>query len=573
MAEAARAVKPDDETISRQRLAADPAVSAFVSANAGSGKTYVLATRVIRLLLDGVDPSKLLCLTYTKTAAAEMKGRIFKRLGGWVTMDDAALRKELVSVQGREPKRDTMVLARTLFARSLEAPGGLKIQTIHAFCEALLHRFPLEANVAGHFELLDDYRAEAIIAEAKRAVLGGVARPPYLVDAIDDILTTHGEAKFDALLTNIIARRRELAMFFAGSGLANERQRLVRQALGVDEHATEASILKQAWPLPWFGEAQNVEAILAHEASQTRTTIREFARNVRSASKLHDLRDRFEALKQCFLKGKDDEYGLRTQHMFPKNLCAAIPGYQDIHGHAAQTVLDVQHALAALGEADDTMRALTVAKALIGHYETLKRVRGYLDFDDLIERTAAMLRRQGGGAWVRYKLDQGIDHILVDEAQDTSPLQWDVIQTFADEFFDGDGARVDQSVRTVFAVGDEKQSIYSFQGADPKGFARSLDYFKTRVQGAEQHFEAVPLDRSFRSATSVLKAVDLTFSVPTTRAGLSDAEIPPEHTALRDDAPGEVVIWDVEKSDRAPDDPEDWRQPVDAPRAGEVAVA
>ncbi|MEL6436129.1 MAG: UvrD-helicase domain-containing protein, partial [Pseudomonadota bacterium] len=412
MAEAARAVKPDNETISRQRLAADPAVSAFVSANAGSGKTYVLATRVIRLLLDGVDPSKLLCLTYTKTAAAEMKGRIFKRLGGWVTMDDAALRKELVSVQGREPKRDTMVLARTLFARSLEAPGGLKIQTIHAFCEALLHRFPLEANVAGHFELLDDYRAEAIIAEAKRAVLGGMARKPDLVDAIDDILTIHGEAKFDALLTNIIARRRELAMFFAGSGLASERQRLVRQALGVDEHATEASILQQAWPLPWFGEAQNIEALLSEAKRLKRKAVIKFAEGVIQGTAIADPNDRFLLLRKHFLKGAEDKgFDVATHNLTPEDLCAAIPGYQDIHGHAAQTVLDVQHALAALGEADDTMRALTVAKALIGHYETLKRVRGYLDFDDLIERTAAMLRRQGGGAWVRYKLDQGIDHI------------------------------------------------------------------------------------------------------------------------------------------------------------------
>ncbi|MEN0001635.1 MAG: UvrD-helicase domain-containing protein, partial [Pseudomonadota bacterium] len=254
MSEARVTVLPDAATQSKQTIAADPKISAWVSANAGSGKTYVLATRVIRLLLDRVDPSKLLCLTFTKTAAAEMKSRVFERLGAWVVMDDAALADQLAQIDGQRPGPAKLQFARTLFAAALEAPGGLKIQTIHAFCEALLHRFPLEANIAGHFDLLDDYGAQGLMAEARRHVLSGSDRPAPLTKAVDEVLTQEGEAAFGDLIAAIIAKRRLLWDFLQDKPENAALSRLYADAFGLEAGVDRATIIARAWPLDWFDQ-------------------------------------------------------------------------------------------------------------------------------------------------------------------------------------------------------------------------------------------------------------------------------------------------------------------------------
>ena len=564
-------VLPDESTKAKQAVAADPNVSAWVSANAGSGKTYVLATRVIRLLLDGVDPSKLLCLTFTKTAAAEMKSRVFDRLSEWVAMEDRDLSDQLTKLTGRRPTKEKLRFARTLFATSLEAPGGLKIQTIHAFCEALLHRFPLEANVAGHFNLLDDFGAETLMAEAKRYVLVGANRAHALAGAVDRILSERGEAAFADLIEAIINKRRELGGFLATVEDTSALRALYLEAFGLDVSITRDALLDKAWPLAWFDEA-NLALIEAHEAGEKRTTIRNMVQAIREAGKLEDCKSRFDSLTKAFLKGSPEK-GLapRTHQIFPDNIVAAIPEYQAAHGAAAAKLLGIHDDLNKLEDAEQTAHMLTIAQALIGRYEYLKRVRSYLDFDDLIGRTAAMLKRAGTGAWVRYKLDQGIDHILVDEAQDTSPLQWDVVKTFADEFFDGEAAR--QANRTVFAVGDEKQSIYSFQGADPAGFSAARDHFDTKVDGAEKPFKPIALDRSFRSTHNVLAAVDKVFARHENANGLTQSGDYQDHTALRTDSNGQVVLWDVHTSEPEPELPDDWSETIDAPARGAKTLA
>ena len=166
-----------EATIAKQARAADPNLSVFVSANAGSGKTHVLTERVVRLLLAGVEPSKILCLTYTKAAAAEMSGRVFARLARWATARHDELAGEIARLDGAAPSPRRLAAARRLFAEALETPGGLKIQTIHAFCEAILHQFPLEANVPGHFEVLDETESASLLADARRRLITGASAP------------------------------------------------------------------------------------------------------------------------------------------------------------------------------------------------------------------------------------------------------------------------------------------------------------------------------------------------------------------------------------------------------------
>ncbi|MCY0151489.1 UvrD-helicase domain-containing protein [Hoeflea alexandrii] len=239
------------DTTLRQNLAATPTLSAWVSANAGSGKTHVLARRVIRLLLRGARPSAILCLTYTKAASAEMSNRIFRTLGEWVRLDDAGLAGRIAELEGREAEPHQLIRARRLFATALETPGGLKIQTIHAFCEAVLHRFPLEANIPGHFSVLDDQKATELLAEARRQLMStqSFENDPDLAAAVTEALDTGGEAGFDKLLQGLYARRRDYMAFDARARTPQAAEALIRDALGLLPQENEASLVETAWPL------------------------------------------------------------------------------------------------------------------------------------------------------------------------------------------------------------------------------------------------------------------------------------------------------------------------------------
>ncbi|MBM3609027.1 MAG: double-strand break repair helicase AddA, partial [Alphaproteobacteria bacterium] len=202
-------------------------------------------------------------------------------------------------------------------------------------------------------------------------------------------------------------------------------------------------------------------------------------------------------------------------------------------------------------------------------YARLKAAHGLLDFDDMIENTAALFENSNA-AWILYKLDSGIDHILVDEAQDTSPVQWKILGTIVEDFFAGATARPRH--RTFFAVGDEKQSIFSFQGAEPGSFGSQRQYFRQRLQDADLPFEDVPLNRSFRSAPQILEFVDTVFSIPGYRAGLtSDSLDSISHVPHQAHLAGCVEVWPLVAAPEK-QEPENWTMPVDSRPAGDPAI-
>lgn len=558
--------RPDQATIDRQKMAADPLKSAWVSANAGSGKTYVLSTRVIRLLLDGVDPSKILCLTYTKTAAAEMKNRVFSRLGEWVTMEEADLAKALTQVTGRATREPELSFARTLFARALETPGGLKIQTIHAFCEALLHRFPLEANIAGHFELIDEKASGFLVAEARRKLLTG--KNENTRGALARILARAGESGLEKLLNEIVNKRQKLDAIIDQLGDEAEREQTYLGAFGFEATETAASIeasIFEALPI----DLEFMRSVRDESASLGKSRAYEFAYGCVVALENQKADDSFAQLRNILLKESGEAYS--PTWLFAKDILNIFPTLADRYLQAAEAMSAVVGRINLRDEISKTLDALTIADRLLSLYATMKNKRGLLDFDDLIARTESMLLKDNVAAWVRFKLDQGIDHILVDEAQDTSPAQWRVIRILADEFFDGESAASNK--RTVFAVGDEKQSIYSFQGADPRGFDDARLHFKVKVKNAQREFEDLRLDASFRSTGDVLAAVDHVFAYADHKRGLSGAEgaFPP-HQSLRENQPGSVQLWEMEEAQETEDE-EDWRKPVDHAKKPAVIVA
>lgn len=546
-------------TTVQQSIASDPERSAWVSANAGSGKTHVLTQRVMRLLLSGARPSAILCLTYTKAAASEMSNRVFQRLSEWATISDEELRRRLREIEGHEPDSMRLSEARRLFARALETPGGLKIQTIHAFAESLLHQFPLEANVAGHFSVLDDRSAAALLADARRSLLTatGGENDEALAKAFAHVLELADDTGLETLLETIVAFRNPIRRFLKEADRNGGVESYLRRAFGVPDGETAETVLKNVWPLPDLAGSV-IRDYLESARSLGGKKAAEAAAILEVASHETDAEKRLQCLKSVFLTQKEEPKAISG--LLSAKMMAVLPHLEGavLSAQAHVTALLDRLRLHAMMEA--TGSALVLAERLEGDYEDLKRRRCYLDFEDLIIRTADLLTRSDAGPWVHYKLDQGIDHILVDEAQDTSPEQWRIIGALADDFFSGQSAR---SVRrTLFAVGDEKQSIYSFQGARPERFSEERRVVSRKASQNGQ-FSSIRLPLSFRSTDAVLQAVDQVFAIGDNARGLSASGEAVQHRSSRIGHPGSVELWDMIAAEPSPPE-EDWTAPFDS---------
>lgn len=545
------------ETDRHQASAADPLASAWVRANAGTGKTHVLTLRVLRLLLAGTRPEKILCLTYTKAAAAEMSRRVFDRLAGWVTADDKTLKEEIGKVTGGEVSRETLELARRLFANAIETPGGLKVQTIHAFSERLLQRFPLEAGVPPDFKILDDAAAKDLKARAiEQTLLDATSAPETpLGRALDVIVRYATDTQFEKLISNAVEERRWLDVANrreSGSGATLEDVSIIeaylRRSLGVraaiaveDLHKECANVLSD----------EDLQELVSHLATGKASDMGHLP-TLQTAAELSDAQRRLNALAGYFLTGSGDA----RKTLMTKALSSEKPGLNDRCLAAQQRFVSLTNELRALTLVESSMALYAFAGIILQRYTEARRIAGALDFDDLILKTKSLLEGEGGEAqWVLYKLDGGLDHILVDEAQDTSPEQWEIVKALAHEFFAGAGTR-DGTPRTVFAVGDEKQSIYSFQGADPKMFADAGIGFASLARDAGLLWKPIELTMSFRTVAPVLAAVDAVFADAVKTPGLTAGGPPPKHNAIRLGHAGLVEIWPTEKPDEiAPADP------------------
>jgi ATP-dependent helicase/nuclease subunit A len=528
----------------RQVQAAQPAFSTWLSANAGSGKTRVLTDRVARLLLGGVEPQHILCLTYTKAAATEMQNRLFKRLGEWAMKPDPALRAALSELgEGAQITPDTLAKARRLFARAIETPGGLRIQTIHSFCASLLRRFPLEAGVSPQFTELDDRTARLLRDEIVEELADNIA--PDTIAALARAWT--GE-DFGSLVQQIVGHRAHFAQ-----PLTPET---ARRLFGVKQGETVETLLadtflgdEPAWMPDVIAAMRKGSTTDAKQAERLATL--DFANpGLSTLTELEGLMLYGSSAK------KNEPFSAKTDSFPTKDTRAALgtllPKLQDLM-HRIESARSTRCALNAM---DRTLTLHRFASAFLPLYEDRKAQRGWLDFDDLITRASDLLTNPSVAAWVLFRLDGGIDHILVDEAQDTSPEQWRVIESLAAEFTAGSGARdVD---RTLFVVGDKKQSIYSFQGADVAAFDAKQSTFKAKFQAVQRAFQSLELEHSFRSSPAILRVVDETFGdrFPTALGGKSS------HIAHWATLPGRVDLWPlIEKADAGEDD--DWRNPVD----------
>jgi len=543
-----------------QAQASDPRVHASLSASAGTGKTQVLTARVLRLLLKGARPESILCLTFTKAAAAEMANRIGARLAAWVRLKDSELATDLGHL-GESNDPATRIRARQLFAKVLDCPGGLKIQTIHSFAQSLLAAFPSEAGIVPGFQPIEG-RAEQELVRRTLADLMADAEsrgPQQLITDAQCLSQRLGEA-----------------------GAVEYLQACARRPVAMDALGTPQSIEPKILRLMDLPD-ESVEDYIANRCGDDRFDC-DLLRAVADANRRWGAQsgighaDRIEdwltltpieraAALSDLRKVVQTEKG--TTRVSAGQL-KAEPHYESHAGRLAVLLGELLQAQNGLRFARDVAAGLRAGQAFSKAYTQAKRAAGVADFNDLIEWTRQLLKQPGMGDWVRYKLDRQVDHVLVDEAQDTNAAQWEIIEQLVEEYFSG-SSEAERRVRTLFMVGDFKQAIYGFQGTDPKRFREAREKFKRRAasmntgddlfsyQQRSQEFRDLSIAASFRSAQPVLDVVDAVIgTVGPAALALEDA--PPPHRAHHADRPGSVELWQPFAIEASPDDSDEGEE-------------
>lgn len=549
--------------VDEQARASDPSAHVWLAASAGTGKTQVLAARVYRLLLGGTDPGAILCLTFTKAGAAEMAGRINQRLARWVRASEADIRADIASL-GERATPALIARARTLFAKVLDAPGGgLRIQTIHGFCQSLLAAFPVEAGLTPGFRPLEAREELALARETLAQLLVDAEREGRdgAVRAVGALSLRLGEEGAEAFLRACARAPAAMAALPMGEGVGP----YIRRALiGVDD--VEAAIAdgcaqldddllgrlrdcNRAWGTKnGLARADMIDAWLTRSPEQRAATLDE----------LHGVWARQDGELRSFAKGQapqDEDYA---------------PTAADCHAQVSR-LIQMRH----LADYADLLAAgLAIGRDYAFAYRAAKRRIGAVDFDDLIDAAVALLRQDGMGDWVRFKLDQATDHVLIDEAQDTNLRQWEIVDAIASDFFSGLGTRGDRR-RTLFTVGDYKQAIFGFQGTDPLNFRWAERHFRDLAEVTSDiseieptPFEQLALTSSFRSTQPILDFVDAAIGVlPGGGLGVDDNQ----RHASKVEGPGQVNLWAPTLAGEEDEGEEGWV--TDAVRAHATRIA
>ena len=560
-----------EDTLRRFRDASDPRASAWVTANAGTGKTYVLMQRVVRLLLDGAHPSKLLCLTFTKAAAATMAERVLSRLASWVRMSTCNLTEELTLLNGKTPDENDIARARCLFAEILEARAGLKIQTIHAFCDRLLRHFHSDSGLTSDFEVIDENEARELIEEAKNQTIAQAWTHPQSIigRSVLTAVNAIGEYEFNKALNVMVEERDWFIRLLQENGSLSGLLQSMHEVIVGKQDDTRESLSAEIISCP-FIQGVDVTSLTQRLLSGAKKDVEQARRLILALdTNVRDERERSQYLISLFLNSQGQP---RRQFGVTRAIHDEFPGLEKAASREAQRLIELQNRQKAVEAFELNSSLMCIGEAVIKAYQDKKARRMVLDFEDLISQATNLLSFSEDATWVQYKLYQEIEHILLDEAQDVSAKQWGLIDHMTSEFFSS--ITDDEKPRTLFVVGDPKQSIYSFRQAHPREFSYRESLFLQRSLWANQTMHRLSLQDSFRSPEDILDAVDIVFGCPDTRLGV---EIKPweKHRSARTSLTGQVEIWPLIEGDSGEMGDEDVanRMPMSSAQHAAIKIA
>ncbi len=488
--------------------AANPGINATVTASAGSGKTYMLVTRILRLLLEDAEPGSILALTFTRKAAAEMQQRLAERLYQLATVDNEqllTLLKEL-DLDSRYQQK-----ARGLYEAHQYCDYPVRTLTFHSFCQDLLARFPLEADVPPNFDLLEN--AELLIQQAREALFNEATlhMQGALAEHLQSLMQFSGGLfNLTKILNNFLHHRSDWWAYtdniadkqitkaeFASQQLAQQLE-VNTEALDTD------SLYGDFFTEKIREEISSYAKLLA--LNPTRTNLQKADTLASCLAKEQFNPHAFTEIQACFIKKDGGVFVLKDTPTLRRKLgdnSAEI--LLELHQHIAACILDTLDHLKKINTFRLNHHWYFCGEKFIEHYQTLKFQQRLLDFTDLEWRSFKLLQDSENALWIQYKLDRQIQHLLIDEFQDTNPTQWQLILPLLEEM----AAAVSEKNRSVFLVGDEKQSIYSFRRAKPELQQQASDWLAQHLNA-----QAFPLNKSWRSSPAIIDTVNAVFLQP-----------------------------------------------------------
>lgn len=529
----------------QQRMASNPSDSVWVEASAGTGKTKVLSDRVLRLLLDGVLPSRILCLTYTKAAAVEMNNRIAEKLSKWAVVKNDELAKELGVLLGCSvAENDKLILkARRLFALLLDTPGGVKIQTIHSFCQEVLKRFPLEAKISPYFEVMDERSSKDALDNIKKAILNDSVNKE-ISEALAFLTSSSNEFMFPKIMESITAQRNMIEDCLQKYSSTEKLIEKIAENLSVAPDLKIEKIKEQFWNCL---DKNKLSIVIKALDSGTDTS----AKKAIALARARDEKD-FDAFLGVFLTD-----GQPRKKLLVKQSVLKFPEAENYCNELMMIALDALEKIKTLNLFLSTKAVVVLAGEILEKYHQYKKNHSKLDYNDLIMITKKLFESPKVAEWILYKLDGGIDNILIDEAQDTSPEQWAIVKAITEEFFSGEGNH--DKNPTIFVVGDRKQSIYSFQGADPAEFEKMHKYFEEKAD----NFKTVNMEVSFRSTAAILDTVNTVFDFEKAKSGVVKEGTNIAHVPSRIGDGGRVELWELVEPEEDDNSDKIWLPPVE----------
>ncbi len=527
------------DTIKLQQLASDPQNSAWVFASAGSGKTKILVSRVLRLLLNGTHPGKILCLTYTKIAANEMQNRIYQELSRWLLLPENELIKELKNLSGKDLSQKELAkelnIARTLLIKILDQESALKVQTIHSFCQDLMKAFPFESKIKPNFTIIDEQQEKLLLIKARKNILNQALKNQQLRSIISSISARLGEDSFINLIGLLLEKK--------------ERLIFLKQKYFTIENITD-EIFKNLK----ISKNQNKDIIFGtflEKIKKDFLSLKELVMALENSDKITDIKTK-ENLQKFLLNPNLENFSLYqsiflTNEKQPRKTIITAKYNQekflDLFALHQELILEFLDQLNSLEIANSTAEILAISDKILDEYLRLKDINSYLDYNDLIIKTNQLLLNPEFEQWIKYKMDGFFDHILIDESQDTNDLGWNIIKAISEDFFSGENYQgSNQKNRTIFIVGDQKQSIFSFQGAKPNICEEIYDYFAKKLSDLGSKLYKINLDNSFRSNQTILEIIDGIFLNKDNRLAITAAEEFNGHNAIRTGI-GRFELW------------------------------
>ncbi|MDA9231004.1 double-strand break repair helicase AddA [Rickettsiales bacterium] len=525
-------------TIKLQQQASNPKNSVFVAASAGSGKTKILTDRVLRLLLNDIRPNQILCLTFTKVAAFEMKNRIYKELSEWSIITESQLQDRIFNLTAQNCSKSLLKKARSLFVRVLDDSEGLKINTIHAFCQTLMAKFPIESNIKPNFSIIDSQKENKLLLQAKDMLLKEALENKNLRKKIENIAVNLNEDDFLDVILELINQRSALESTikkYHDLNNLNKQILLIFNSKDKDEDYIDDLIQK-----PDLTKNFNKEALLkiANLAKESDKKSDQNYYNLVTNYLQNPNKDNFDNYLSIFLtKDKSIKKTIITSAIIKKDLNIKNDLLKE-----AKRLQNICEEINAFTIANLSIDLLNITNKMLEFYQNLKNSNNYLDYNDLISKGSELLNNKEISQWVKYKLDGAISHILVDESQDTNHNQWQIIKAISDDFFDKNDEIGEE--RTIFIVGDEKQSIYSFQGADPSIFNDVFYYYSQKLEQNNSKMHNISLNNSFRSKKNILQLVDNIFKEQDYKKAISKINIV-KHNPIKLDNMGKVELWPI----------------------------